>query len=415
MKLNAVYIENIKIGMQAIRGNLLRSTLTIFIIGIGIMALVGILTAIDAITNSINSEFAAMGANSFTIRSRGMQVQIGDERLRQKNFSYISYTQAAEFKEAYKFPAVVSISTNASGRATLKYEAKKTNPNIRVLGVDENYLHTAGHTIHLGRDFNNYDIESGKGYVILGFNLAKQLFASKIDPIQKIITIGNGKYQVIGVLKEKGGSMGGSGDDACLLPVSNVRQYFGRAQMSFDITVSPSDAITMEAAESEAEGVFRVIRNLTPADESDFNINKSDNLAKMLLENLSFVTVAATIIGFITLFGAAIGLMNIMLVAVSERTREIGTRKALGASQRVIRIQFLSEAIIIGQLGGILGIILGILMGNVVSGMVGIAFIIPWKWIIGGVVLCLIVSLASGFLPASKAAKLDPIEALRYE
>ena len=415
MKINRIYIENGNIALQAIWGNKLRSILTILIIAIGITSLVGILTAIDAITNSINSEFASMGANTFTIQSRGMRVQIGDNRYRQKNFSYISYREADDFKQEFNFPAAVSVSTRATGNATLKYQSKKTNPNIRVMGVDENYLNTAGQTIHTGRNFTATEIEYSRNLVILGSNLVKKLFSKKEDPLGKVITIGNGKYRIAGVLQEKGSSMGGSGDDACLIPVSNVRQYFSRPRMSFAISVTPEDPLMLDAAISEAEGTFRIVRNLTPKDETDFNINKSDNLANMLLENLKFVTLAATIIGIITLFGAAIGLMNIMLVSVSERTREIGVRKALGANAKVIRIQFLSEAILIGQLGGALGIVLGILIGFMVSSGIGIPFVVPWKWIIGGVVLCLGVSLASGFIPALKASKLDPITALRYE
>jgi len=165
----------------------------------------------------------------------------------------------------------------------------------------------------------------------------------------------------------------------------------------------------------EAEGVFRIVRDLDPVDETDFNITQSDSLANMLIENLKFIAIAAMIIGIITLFGAAVGLMNIILVSVTERTREIGIRKAIGAKAKTIKQQFLFEAIVIGQLGGILGIIFGILIGNLVSMIIGSAFIIPWIWILLGVLLCLIVGIVSGYFPAQKASQLDPIIALRYE
>ena len=209
--------------------------------------------------------------------------------------------------------------------------------------------------------------------------------------------------------------MGFGSDRLCLIPYTNVRQYFSRPNMNYQVSVRTHDPMLMDIAVSEAEGIFRLVRNLDVTDESDFNITKSDQLSQMLLENLKYVTYAATVIGIITLLGAVIGLMNIMLVSVTERTKEIGTRKALGAKSIMIRRQFLYEAIVIGQLGGVVGIILGILIGNAVSLSIGSSFIIPWMWIIMGVILCLIVSLVSGYFPAMKASKLDPIIALRYE
>jgi putative ABC transport system permease protein len=249
---------------------------------------------------------------------------------------------------------------------------------------------------------------------VLGSKLSTNLFGD-IEPIDKEIIVGNGRYLVIGVLKEKGSSFGFRDDEVCVLPVSNVRQYFGWADMSYNINVMPDEAHLLDFALSEAEGTFRIIRKLKVKDETDFNVSKSDNMANLLLENISVVTMAATIIGIITLFGAAIGLMNIMLVAVSERTREIGTRKAIGATSKIIKQQFLFEAVIIGQLGGLTGVVFGIIIGNLVASLIGSHFIIPWVWIFLGLFLCFIVGVASGIYPAIKASKLDPIEALRYE
>lgn len=410
-----VLFENLKISVHAVRSNGLRTILTMMIIAIGILALVGILTAIDAIKLTISNEFTRMGANTFTIQSRGMRVQIGDKRYRTKNHAQISYREAMRFKKEFDFPAEVSVNIRATGRATVKYLSEKTNPNIPVIGADENYLATSGTDLSMGRNFVEQEVLSGRNFVLLGSKIKKKLFKEKEDPIGKDIAIGNGRYQVIGILEEKGSSMGFSDDDVCIIPVNNVRQYFSRPNMSYSISVKPQTDINMEAAIGEAEGLFRVVRGLSAKDESDFNISKSDNLAQMLLENISLVTIAATFIGLITLMGAAIGLMNIMLVSVAERTREIGTRKALGATSKTIKQQFLFESVIIGQLGGIIGIIGGIVIGNIVASIVGSPFIIPWGWIIGGVILCLVVGLLSGLLPAIKASKLDPIEALRFE
>ncbi len=407
--------ENFRISLDSIKANLLRSILTILIIAIGIMALVGILTAIDAIKNSISTEFMQMGANTFSIESRGMRVHIGNDRYRSKNFSQITYREAKRFKDEFIFPAETSISIYGTGTATVKYKSKKTDPNVSVRGVDENFLLTGGYEVEKGRNFTEQEIENSRSLVIVGSELVSKLFGKNIDPVNEIITIGGARYRIIGVLKSKGSTMGFSDDRSCMLPVTNVRQYFSRPNMSFRISVMPMDPKLLDIGMGEAEGLFRIIRHLDISDETDFNMTQSDNLAQMLLDNLKYVTIAATIIGIITLIGAAIGLMNIMLVTVAERTREIGTRKAIGAKSGIIKQQFLFEAILIGQFGGALGIILGILMGNLVAASIGTSFIIPWLWIIGGVLLCAGVSLASGYIPAVKASKLDPINALRYE
>ena len=408
-------VENIKIAFQSIRGNLVRSVLTILIIAVGISALVGILTAIDSIKSSITTEFTRLGANTFSIQSRSMRVQIGNKRYRSKNYSYISYFQAREFRERYTFPAAVSISVNATGTATVKYESKKSNPNVSVRGVDENFLQTAGYEIESGRGLSFQESFDGNNVALVGSALIAKLFPKDVVPVGKFISVGSGKYQIVGVLKTKGSGFGEGGDQIVLLPFTNVRQYFPRPQMNFRISVMPKSPQYLDGAIGEAEATFRNIRGLNITDDSDFVLEKSDNLVNVLLDNIKYITLAATIIGFITLMGAAIGLMNILLVTVAERTREIGIHKAMGATSHSIKQQFLIESIVIGQLGGFLGIILGILAGNGVSMLIGSSFIVPWQWMLGGVVLCLLVSLASGVLPAVKASKLDPIEALRYE
>ena len=415
MLLKPLVVENIHIAFQSIRGNLLRSALTILIIAVGISALVGILTAIDSIKNAITADFTRLGANTFSIQSRGMRIQIGNQRYRSKNYSYISYFQAKDFRDQFHFPASVSISVLATNLATVKYESKKSNPNVIVRGIDENYLQTAGYDVEDGRNISMQEAYDGTNVALIGAEMVPKMFPKDINPIGKLLTIGSGKYQIIGILKSKGSGFGETGDRLVFLPFANVRQYFARPNMNFKISIHPNSATLMDAATGEAEGVFRNIRGLNVNDDTDFIIEKSDNLVNILLDNIKYVTMAATIIGIITLLGAAIGLMNILLVTVAERTREIGIRKAIGANSGTIRQQFLVESIIIGQLGGILGIILGILAGNGISLFIGSEFIIPWNWIIGGVSVCLLVSFASGVIPAVKAAKLDPIEALRFE
>ena len=409
----AIFKENLKISFRAIKSNRLRAILTIAIIAVGIMALVGILTAIDAIRSSLTNQFTMMGANSFTITSQLMNFERGD-RSRTKNFSRISYREAEAFKSRFKEGCWVAISFNASGLATVKYGSEKTNPNTNLIGIDENHLLVSGYEIESGRNFSLDEVQESRHYVLIGADIAKDLFPTGVDPLGKEITVAGLKLEVTGVLRSKGTSAL-NGDRVCFMPITTARQYFSIPNMSFSITIMPQKAVNIDVMTGEAEAVFRTIRNLNPRDESDFNIRKSDNLVNMLLKNLRYVTLAATIIGIVTLFGAAVGLMNIMLVSVTERTREIGVRKAIGAKTQTIKYQFLFESIMIGQLGGFFGIILGILIGNAVSSMLRSSFVIPWVWVLTGIVVCFIVGVVSGYAPAVKAANIDPIEALRYE
>ncbi len=407
--------ENIRISLESIKSHLLRTVLTVTIIAFGIMALVGILTAIDSIKFFLNENFTMMGANTFSIRNREIMVQIGGRRNDPKLFERITRDQALQFKEGFDFPASTSISTFAAHTATLKYKSEKTNPNITIMGTDENYIVTAGQEIAKGRNFNESEVHHGAHVTIIGSELEKQLFKSGQDPIGQVISIGPGKYQVIGVLKEKGSSIGFSGDRNCMLPLSNVVQYFPRPNRTFTIDVAVADPLLMDQAIGEATGLFRIIRGDRVGEPATFQITKSDNIAQMLTENIRYVALAATFIGLITLLGAAIGLMNIMLVSVTERTLEIGIRKAMGATRSAIRNQFLVESVVIAQMGGLLGITFGIIIGNVLSMILKTSFIVPWLWILLGVTLCFIVALVSGIVPANKAARLDPIESLRYE
>lgn len=407
--------ENIRISLNSIRSHLVRTILTVMIIAFGIMALVGIFTAIAAVNFFLRQNFAMMGSNTFSISNRGLRVHMGNHRNRAKPYSIITYQQAEQFKNDFHFPAVTSVNITGTATATLKYKSVKTDPNIRVIGVDENYLATAGLDLSGGRNFSKGEVQQGNHLAILGSSIIQKLFPDTPNPIGKIISIGAGHYKVIGILKSKGSSSAFSGDMSCLLPLNNVRQYFSRPNMNYNISVMVNKQSQMASAIGEATGTFRLVRKDRLGDTDSFTIIKSDNFANMLIGLTGKIRIGATVIGLITLLGAAIGLMNIMLVSVTERTREIGIRKALGARRHTIRNQFLFEAVVIAQIGGIVGIILGVIIGNVVSMITKSAFVVPWLWVFGGILLTFVVALVSGILPANKAAGLDPIESLRYE
>jgi len=393
----------------------MRSIITSLIIALGIVALVGVLTSVDGIKNSINQKFSEIGANSFTILDRQGNMRYGGGKSRHKvENTPVLYREAIAFKEQFRFPSLVSVYADASGASTVKFESNKTDPNVSVIGIDENYFDVAGYSIDKGRNFSISDIRLNNNFVIIGSDVALRLF-KKTSAIGKNVLVGSAVYRVIGVMKEKGSSIGSGTDRMACIPVSVAKEKYLKSRTSYSIIVGVSTPDLLEPAIGEATALMRRIRKQGVKEADNFEVVKSDSIANNLIENLRFLTIAATVIAFITLVGAAIGLLNIMLVSVTERTREIGTRKALGATPKVIMRQFLIEAILICQAGGVLGIIGGIIAGNAVSAAVGGGFIIPWAWMLLGVSVCFVVGVAAGYYPARKAAKLDPIESLRFE
>lgn len=400
-----------------IRANMLRSVLTLLIISFGIMALVGILTSIDAIAYSLSDNLSNLGANSFSIERKWNDVKSNRRGKQQKEAEPVTYKQSMEFKERFDFPAKVAVGCYGTGNATVKFGEEKTNPNVTFNGADENFMDVKGVEIALGRNFSKMEVESGAPVAVVGSDIVKILFDGKNEKaLDQIITVNAQKYRVVGVMATKGSSMNESSDRKVYAPLVNVKALFGAGDdRDYFLMVAVKDATQMEAAQSEATGLFRQIRGLRPGEDDDFQLFASDGIVAILKENTVTLRLAAVAIGLMTLLGAAIGLMNIMLVSVTERTREIGISKALGATRRSIMLQFLTEAITICQIGGLVGIFLGIVIGNIMPLFMGGSFLIPWAWMFLGFALCMIVGVVSGFYPAMKAARLDPIESLRYE
>ena len=407
--------ENIRIAFGSIKSQLLRTILTVLIIAIGITALVGILSAVSALENTIAGDFSSMGANTFNIQRYEFNTQRQSGRERQKINPIISYRNVKDFEEQYNFPYTkTSVSFFGTFSAEIKYENKKTDPEAQVLGVNEHYIQNSGLEVELGRELNYFDIENSNSVCVIGSDLKKALL-DDVNPINKTISVRGAKFKVIGVLKSKGATFGNNQDLRMFIPIQKARTIFTNPNINYSLSIKTEKKDMLEGAMDEAISLFRNIRGLNPIEENNFGLERSDDLINRIGNITQYLYIAAWIISIITIFGSSIALMNILFVSVSERTREIGVRKALGAKKKTIAFQFFLEAIIIGQLGGILGIILGVLIGYGVSAAAKFQFAIPWLAMFSAFSIAFIVAIVAGLLPAVKAAKLDPIESLRYE
>ena len=403
--------ENIDMAFRAVKSNRLRSALTVTIIALGITSLVGILTAVDSMDATLKEAYSRMGAGIINIRS---QYSRSSDMNRIRNSREITRVQAERFTAGYSFPATVSIFCTVLDNTRAEAGAVRTNPTVSVIAADDNYIRYNMLEMASGRSISTADVEGGRFYCVLGNNVARSLFADS-EPVGKAVHIAGRSYIIIGVAAEVGNSAGGSMDESILIPYTNALANLTSSTPDFIIGILPDPGTDAAEAASQAEMTFRAVRRLAPYDDIDFRITRSEAVIEELNSTMRTLTVAAIVIGLITLTGAATGLMNIMLVSVRERTREIGTRKALGASSKRIKSQFLMESVIIGESGGIIGIAAGIITGNIIAAVMQASFIIPWLWMLVAIVLCMAVGILSGYIPAKRAAALDPIECLRYE
>ncbi len=411
----SLFWENVRIALDSIKSQLLRTILTIVIIGIGIWALVGILSAVKALETTISGNFASMGANTFNIQQYEFSVRTNRSGEREKINPIISYNNVREFLDKYEYPYTkTSLSFQGTAGAEVKYGSEKTDPEVQVYGVNENYLENTGTEIDRGRNFTIFDIENNNKVCLIGSDFLKNLFENE-DPINKTISIRGVKFKIIGLLESKGSTFGNNQDLKVLIPVQVARGIYTQPNINYNISVKVDDKQLMEAAQDEAIITFRNIRRLNPVEANNFGIERSDDLINRIASITQYLEIAAWIISIITILGSSIALMNIMLVSVSERTREIGVRKALGAKRSTISTQFFIETIVIGQFGSVLGIILGVLTGFGFAKFFKFDFTLPWAAIIWATIITFIVAVIAGSYPASKAAGLDPIESLRYE
>lgn len=424
------FIDVFLISYRSVRSNKLRTGLTVAIIALGIMALILVNTSIKAINQKFTDSFSTMGANGFTIRYKERNItafgndgnnelkkeKSGKKKEKKSNMGKrITIDEADLFKENFKFPSSSSISVFANRESLISFETKKTNPNVIVIGADENYLLLNGFELAGGRNINLIDIQSARYVCLLGNDVASKLFGGKPDKaVNEIVRVQNIPYRVIGILASRGSSFGMSLDNRVITSYKNVDRQFNPGS-SYVVAVKTDDILQMDQASGEAEGLFRAVRKLITTEENNFVVDRNDSMVEKAMNSIGFITISATVIGLITLIGAAIGLMNIMLVAVTERTKEVGLIKAIGGKSKIVRYQFLLESTIISVMGALFGIVFGILFGNGVSLLIDTGFVVPWNWVILGIVICTVVGLLAGLYPALKAGRLNPIEALRYE
>ncbi len=408
-------IQNFFQALEAMRANLFRASVTIFIIALGITALVGVLTSIDGIKEGMRSSFSRLGANTLRIQNWSSDIESGNRRGQKRQYyPRITYREYQEFKEDFIDLAIVSVEGRGGGGLKVKYQNEETNQDVDLIGIDENYPQTARYNILEGRFVVEDDVKWGRNVIVLGYDVAEKLFPFK-SAIGKIVSVNQNMYKVIGVYEKIGTSSLGSQDKIVTIPITTLRSH-NPALSSLNISIFVDDPTRIEYLSEEATGAFRLVRNLDIREENNFSVTKSDAFVEQIMENLKVLTLSAQIVAFITLLGASVALLNVMLVSVTERTNEVGLRKALGATERNIRQQFLIEAILICQLGGILGIIFGLLIGNLVSTfLLKGSFVVPWLWLLIGLIACFFVGITSGFYPAWKASRVDPIESLRHE
>lgn len=407
--------EIISMALQSLGANKLRSGLTMTGITIGVFSVISVMTAIGALQSSIESGINFLGSNIFQFAKYPINGGAGGRNQdKYENRRNITYAQAVRFQGLMEGNAREICLKSFDAGAQAVYNGEKTPPSLRVAGTNKGFLAANSYNLAYGRNLTEEDVDLARSVAVVGTTIEKRLFPQE-SPVGKVIKVGGHPFTVVGVLEEKGSAFGESQDDICVIPITRFFEDFGSAKRSVNIAIQSQSQETYNRTMDKAIGAMRIARGLKPQQPNDFEIYSNDSLKSAFTSIAGVVRIGAFVISLIALVAAGVGIMNIMLVSVTERTKEIGIRKSIGARSRDILRQFLAEAVFISEAGGILGIVLGVIGGNVLAQWLKADLIFPFGWAIAGLVVCSGIGIGFGFYPAYRAASLDPIEALRFE
>jgi putative ABC transport system permease protein len=412
-----LFREIIAMALSSLGANKLRAVLTMTGITIGVFSIISVMTAIGALQNSIENGLSFLGSNIFQFAKYPVNINAGGEiKKKYQNRRDISYRQALHYYELMQGNAreicLKCFGYELKGQAV--YNGVKTTPSLLIVGTNRSFLTANAYTLGYGRNLNDEDVDLARNVIVVGKIIEKRLFPHE-SPIGKVIRMSGHTYTIIGVLAEKGTSFGQSQDDICMMPITRFFEDFGEAKRTVNVATQSFSQENYERTLDKGIGAMRIARGLRADQENDFEIYSNDSLKSAFTSIAGVVRIGAFVISFIALVAAGIGIMNIMLVSVTERTKEIGVRKSIGARSRDILRQFLTEAVFISEAGGILGIILGVIGGDLLAVWLKVDIIFPFGWAFAGLVVCSAIGIGFGLYPAYRAAALDPIEALRYE
>jgi len=411
-QIKSILRESVRMTFDAIRANKLRSTLTLLGISVGIFSVISVMTAIKTLESSIESGLNVFGTNTFLI-TKDPAIQFGGNE-KYRNRKNIDLNQYLQLKERAKLPILVSGGDETERVRVVTYKDKKTKQAPRVSGGDSGTLRTVNTYIADGRNLTEEDVHLSRTVCIIGADVVDILFPFE-DPLGKVIQLQGINFTVVGVTERQGQSFGQSQDNYVFMPVTTFLQRFRGKSYSLGITVESESSELYNETLDEVIGVLRAIRKVPPGEENDFEITTNDELMETFGTFTGSIKIFAFSISVIALIVAGIGIMNIMLVSVTERIKEIGIRKAIGATRSHILFQFLTESVFLCQIGGIIGVIFGVAAGNIISLVAKVPAVIPFDWAIYGVISCSIIGIGFGSYPAWRAANLDPVESMRFE